>query len=74
MHKARALANAYLWAKTYEKEGEGQIYEMFIPEEWALKIISQEEWNMLLSLPNLIHVTDPERIKEIQKPLKEKEE
>lgn len=71
MHKARALANAYLWAKTYEKEGEGQIYEMFIPEEWALKIISQEEWNMLLSLPNLRHVTDPERIKEMQKPLKE---
>ena len=65
MHKARALANAYLWAKTYEKEGYGQIYEMFIPEEWALEIISKEEWDMLLSLPNLRYVTDPERIKEL---------
>lgn len=50
MHKARALANAYYWSKYYEKANGYRVHEMHIPTEWALKIIPEEELNMIKSL------------------------
>ena len=50
MHQARALANVYYWNKFYRLTGEDHIFEMHIPKEWALEIISEEEYNMLLEL------------------------
>lgn len=50
MHKARALANAYYWSKYYEKVNKDRVYELYVPTEWAIKIISQEELNMIKSL------------------------
>lgn len=58
MHKARALANAYYWAKYYEKYKPREKYKMYVSKEWALEIISEEEFNMLLSLPNLEYMGD----------------
>lgn len=69
MHKARALANAYLWAKCYEKHDMHDKFKIFVPEEWALQIIPKEEWEMLINLPNAELVTDPEIIKDHQKPM-----
>ena len=68
MHKARAIANAYYWSKVFAKYGEPIDYECFVPDEWALEIIPKEEWDMILSLPKLVHITDPEIIKDRQKP------
>ena len=62
MHQARALANAYLWGKTYEKRNLKRVHYMFIPEDWALKIIDEDEWKMLVDLPKVRYVTDPEII------------
>ena len=50
MHKARALANSYYWNKFYRKYDMNKRKELTIPKEWALEIISEEEFNMLLDL------------------------
>ena len=41
MHKARSLANVYYWNKV------GKPMQMHCPEEWAVPIIGEEEYNML---------------------------
>lgn len=77
MHKARAIANAYFWSKVYVKHNVPEEYELFVPTEWALEIIPAEEWDMILSLPKIVHRTDPDYIKQCQlptKPLKEETE
>lgn len=50
MHQARALGNYYFWNKYYRKRGLPNRMNIHIPEEWALEIISKEEWNMLKEL------------------------
>lgn len=50
MHKARSLANVYYWNKLYKKHNEDAHFIMNCPKEWALEIISEEEYNMLLNL------------------------
>lgn len=58
MHKARALANAYYWAKHYENKGENKKYKLYVSKEWALNIIPEEEWEALLALPNIEYCGD----------------
>ena len=43
MHKARCLANAYYWNKCYIAENSNKRFKLWIPDEWALDIIDQEE-------------------------------
>ena len=50
MHKARALANAYHWNNYYRKQGVKTRFKIYIPDEWALEIIDQEELNKLKEL------------------------
>jgi radical SAM peptide maturase (CXXX-repeat target family) len=50
MHKARALANVYFWNKLYRKHNMPERFEMHCPKDWALKIIDEDEYNMLLEL------------------------
>lgn len=50
MHKARALANAYLWNKGNRKYYPERRMRIYVPKEWALEIISEEEWNKLKAL------------------------
>lgn len=50
MHKARCLFNIYFWNKYYLKNNLPQHMDINIPEEWALEIISQEEFDMLKDL------------------------
>ncbi|MCT4686097.1 radical SAM peptide maturase, CXXX-repeat target family [Vallitalea sp.] len=50
MHRARVLANIYYWNKLYRKEGLEERFPVNTPKEWALEIISEEEYNMLLDL------------------------
>lgn len=47
MHKARSLANVYFWNKYYKSKGLNKVFEMHCPKEWALEIISEEEYNKL---------------------------
>ena len=50
MHKARALANVYYWNKYYRLIGSEKRMKNYCPEEWALEIISKEEFDMLNKL------------------------
>lgn len=50
MHKARSLANVYYWNTWYRKQGKQERFVMHCPKEWALEIISEEEYNKLLEL------------------------
>lgn len=50
MHKARSLANVYYWNMYYKKYNINRKFKMYCPKEWALKIISEDEYNMLLDL------------------------
>ena len=44
MHKARCLANYYHWKRVYAKRGKGEKMSLNVPKEWALEIISEEEY------------------------------
>lgn len=51
MHKARALANVYYWNSIYKKGNySNKPFKMNVPKEWALEIVSEEEYEMLLEL------------------------
>lgn len=50
MHKARALANAYYWNKGFRKYAPFFRFKNYVPDDWALEIISQDELNMLREL------------------------
>lgn len=68
MHVARCLANCYFWNKCYQKHNTGQVFDLWVPDDWALKIISQEELQKLKDLagnPNKI-VQHPHPIEVIE--------
>ncbi len=50
MHKARCLANSYFWNKWYRKTNSKKRVKIYCPEEWALEIIPEDEFQMLLDL------------------------
>ena len=58
MHKSRALTNIYYWNKGFKKYAPWFKFASWIPKEYALEVISEEEYNMLLSL---IEFTDEDR-------------
>lgn len=50
MHKARALANAWFWPRYYKSHGINKRYMLYVPDEWALEIINEEELNEIKEL------------------------
>ena len=50
MHKARSLANVYLWNKIYKKYNENKRFKRWLSDEESLKIIPQEELDLLNQL------------------------
>lgn len=48
MHKARVLANVYHWNNYYRKYGIDRVFDMWIPQQWAVQIIGAEEYNELV--------------------------
>ena len=50
MHKSRALSNLYYWNKGFRKYAPWFRMGSWIPKEWALEIISEDEYQMLLNL------------------------
>jgi uncharacterized protein len=50
MHQARVMGNAYYWNKLYQIEGLDKHYDLNIPKDWALNIVSEEEYEELLKL------------------------
>ena len=50
MHLARALINGYMWNKFFIKHDMPYVFHNYIPKEWALEIIPEEEYNMIIGL------------------------
>ena len=50
MHKARTLAISYLWNTYYRNKEMSDRYKLYIPRDWATKIITDEEWEFLSNL------------------------
>ena len=50
MHQAQALANVYYWNTLYKYLNINEKFTMYIPKEWALNIIDEQEYNYLLEL------------------------
>ena len=50
MHKARVMANVYFWNKLYKLQGSPLKFKMNIPKEWALEIIDEKEYDMLMEI------------------------
>lgn len=50
VHKARVLANVYYWNLYYQKYGFEQSFDLWVPKQWALPIIGEDEYNMLVNL------------------------
>lgn len=53
MHQARALANAYYWNKCYIKHNDKERMHLYLEDEKALKIISQEELDKIKKLETI---------------------
>ena len=53
MHKANALANYYYWNQFYRKNNINKRMHVFLLKEEALKIIDEDEYNLLLNLSQL---------------------
>ena len=58
MHKSRALSNIYYWNKGFKKYAPWYKFASWIPREFALEIIDDEEYEYLLSL---IEFTDEDK-------------
>jgi radical SAM peptide maturase (CXXX-repeat target family) len=52
MHQARVLATSYLWNTWHKKINSTERYSLDIPEDWALEIINEKEFNFLKELVN----------------------
>ena len=59
MHKARVLANCYYWNKWYRKIGSPERFKLWIPDNWALEIIDEDELKMLKGLADQSEIVNP---------------
>lgn len=50
MHKARVMANVYFWNSLYRKYNLPDRFACNIPQEWALEIITKDEFDLLEAL------------------------
>lgn len=50
MHRAEALANVYYWNLYYQKQGKKDHYPCYLSRDYATQIISNEEYDYLLTL------------------------
>lgn len=50
MHKARVMANIYFWNSLYRKYNLPDRFACNIPQEWALEIITKDEFDLLEAL------------------------
>ena len=54
MHIATSLANVYHWNNIFLENNENYLFNKYIPDEWALKIIDHNELDMLNDIINKI--------------------
>lgn len=50
MHKARVLATNYYWNTFHKKMNDGEAMDLWVPKQWAVPIIGEEEYQLLVDL------------------------
>lgn len=50
MHKARYLATLYYYNSYYKKRGINDVVDMWVPKQWSVPIIGEEEYKKLVEL------------------------
>ena len=50
MHKARCLALVYYYNTYYKKNNINEVQDLWVPKQWAIPIIGEEEYNNLVQL------------------------
>ena len=50
MNKARALALTYFYNSYYKKNNFNEVHDLWVPKQWAIPIIGEDEYNMLVEL------------------------
>jgi len=50
MHKARALSIVYYWNTYHRLHQDGEVKDLWVPKQWAVPIIGEEEYQMLVNL------------------------
>ena len=50
MHKARSLAAVYYYNTYFKKNGINDVQDLWVPKQWAIPIIGEEEYNNLVKL------------------------
>ena len=50
MHKGRVLANVYYWNQFYKKYGIDKHFDLWVPKQWAVPMIGEEEYKKLVTL------------------------
>ena len=55
MHKARALGNAYLFSRWYEKYYPDKKYKLYLDTDTIISIIGEEEYETLINSPNIMY-------------------
>ena len=50
MHKARVMATSYYLNRIHRLKGEAERFSLNIPREWAVPIVGEDEYEMLLTL------------------------
>lgn len=64
MHKGRILSNIYYWNRGFRKYAPWFRFVSWIPKQWALEIIPEEEYDMLMDLIKF-DASDVQRIQEM---------
>jgi hypothetical protein len=50
MHKARCLALVYYYNTYYKKNNINEVQDLWVPKQWAIPIVGEEEYNNLVQL------------------------
>lgn len=58
MHIASSLASAYYWNKVLLKHNDPNRIKVYCPEEWAVNIIGQEEYDMIIQNSGYDKITE----------------
>ena len=74
MHIAASLASNYYWNKVLIKNNDNKRLKLYTPKEWAISIIEEDEYNMILNLSNSEIITEKEWYEKYEKPIKVSED
>lgn len=69
MHTAAALASNYFWNKVLEKDHSNERVPLYVPKEWAIPIIGEDEYNKILEVSHSNPILEDNWYRDYMKPI-----